>query len=60
MKLARWIGIGLIAIALIGLPVAVWVAGRWWLILATLGTLGIVLLGFVSRQTPPDKGPPAD
>jgi hypothetical protein len=49
MKLARWLGIALIAVALIGLPVAIWVSERWGLILATLGTLGLIVLGAVSR-----------
>jgi len=57
MKAARWIGFALIAIALIGLPVAMWLAGQWWLVLATLGTLGIAVLGFASRQPPPEDGP---
>jgi len=55
MKAARWLGFSLIAVALIGLPVAAWVSGRWGLVLATLGTLGVVVLGFVSRRRPPPE-----
>ena len=49
MKAVRWLGFALIAIALIGLPVAIWVSERWGLIFATLGTLGLVVLGLLSK-----------
>jgi hypothetical protein len=44
----KWLGFSLIAIALVGLPIAIWVSERWGLIFATLGTLGLVVLGAVS------------
>ena len=49
MKFARWLGVALVGVALIGLPVAIWVSERWGLVLATLGTVGLVILGAVSR-----------
>ena len=55
MKAARWVGFALVALALIGLPVAIWVSERWGLILATLGTLGLVVLGLVSRLSANDE-----
>jgi len=49
MKGVRWLGFLMVAIALIGLPVAIWISERWGLILATLGTLGLVVLGLFAR-----------
>ncbi len=40
----------MVAVALIGLPVAVWVSERWGLILATLGTVGLIVLGLLPRD----------
>jgi hypothetical protein len=57
MTAVRWLGFLMVAIALIGLPVAMWVSERWGLILATLGTLGLVVLGLVSKLSPPDGEP---
>jgi hypothetical protein len=51
LKAVRWLGFALIAIALIGLPVAIWVSERWGLIFATLGTLGLVVLGLFARES---------
>ena len=50
MTAARWVGFALVAVALIGLPVAIWVSERWGLIFATLGTLGLVVLGFFVKK----------
>ncbi|HXI36674.1 MAG TPA: hypothetical protein VNH80_07150 [Burkholderiales bacterium] len=50
MKAARWVGFALVALALIGLPVAIWISERWGLIFATLGTLGLVVLGLFAKQ----------
>jgi len=55
MKTVRWLGVLMIATALVGLPVAIWVSERWGLILATLGTLGLVVLGLVSKLSAPDE-----
>ena len=49
----KWVGFSLIAVALIGLPIAIWISGRWSLVFATLGTVGIVVLGAASRRRPP-------
>ena len=54
MKLAKCLAFLLVALALVGLPVAVWVSERWGLILATLGTLGLVVLGLISKLSSPD------
>jgi hypothetical protein len=54
----KWLGFLLTAVALIGLPVAVWVSERWGLIFATLGTLGVVALGLFARSRP--RGQPED
>jgi hypothetical protein len=57
VKAARWVGFALVALALIGLPVAIWISERWGLIFATLGTLGLVVLGLLAKQkseTKPD------
>ena len=54
MRFAKWLAFLLVALALVGLPVAVWVSERWGLILATLGTLGVVVLGLVSKLSSPD------
>ena len=40
----------MIGIALAGLPAAIWVSERWGLILATLGTLGLVVLGLLAKE----------
>jgi hypothetical protein len=54
MTAVRWLGFLMVATALIGLPVAIWLSERWGLILATLGTLGLVLLGlFVKKPEDP-------
>lgn len=50
MKAARWVGFALVALALIGLPVAIWISERWGLIFATLGTLGLVVLGLFAKE----------
>jgi len=50
MKAVRWLGVLMIGIALAGLPVAIWVSERWGLIFATLGTLGLVVLGLFAKQ----------
>ena len=47
----------MVAIALAGLPVAMWVSERWGLILATLGTLGLVVLGLFGKE---ENGPKPD
>jgi hypothetical protein len=50
MKTVRWLGVLIIGIALAGLPAAIWVSERWGLILATLGTLGLVVLGLLAKE----------
>jgi len=50
MKAVRWLGVLMIGVALAGLPVAIWVSERWGLIFATLGTLGLVVLGLVAKE----------
>ena len=49
MRILKWTGVCLTAAGLIGLPVAIWVSGRWGIVFATAGTVGLALLGFASR-----------
>jgi hypothetical protein len=46
----KWTGVLLLATGLAGLPVAIWVSERWGLIFATLGTLGVIVLGLFARS----------
>ncbi|MGE5640098.1 MAG: hypothetical protein ACM30H_08385 [Clostridia bacterium] len=50
MRILKWTGLILTAVGLVGLPVAVWVSGKWGIALATIGCTGLALLGFASRR----------
>jgi hypothetical protein len=45
----KWAAALLVCIGLAGLPIAMWVSERWGLIFATLGTLGVILLGVFAK-----------
>ena len=52
MNVLKWVGFALLAAALAVLPFTIWISGRWGIVSATAGLIGLTLLVIALPRRP--------